>query len=397
MLDRGVLENSIKTKNIPGTSIAIKNEGNVESYPVGIIDVTNPQPVTDQTIFEAASLSKPVFAYIVLKQVEKGLFSKYGEPPESGLDRPLREICEFGPPNMRNDPNYQKLTVRMLLSHQARLPNEFASSKDEKYIASENTRGFDYSGEAYRFLNEVLEHVTGKNLWDLSKETFIALEMNHTRFLPDPSNFQVAKEERAVGHDINGKRDETDHFRPLTRPHPAASLITTAEDYLKFLDQITNDEFVKKWMLDKPVPLETMDKKAIDSGVSISTLHDLSWGNGIGIQKTKEGTILFHWGDINTNRSFFAVNLDTNKAVVCLTNSANGPAIFSEITRIVGNLTPALIWLKIREKQPIKLKESKKSIEQSSITTQSFFSQTQESSKNDKQEEKTWVYRKKGG
>ncbi|MFM9213051.1 serine hydrolase, partial [Legionella pneumophila] len=77
----------------------ISDRGVVTTQEVGVTHVNKPEEVTSSTVFEAASLSKPVFAYIVLKLAQKGLID---------LDKPLHEYGDFGPPQMRADKNYKK-------------------------------------------------------------------------------------------------------------------------------------------------------------------------------------------------------------------------------------------------------------------------------------------------
>jgi CubicO group peptidase (beta-lactamase class C family) len=67
------------------------------------------------------------------------------------LDKPLYEYGDFGPPPMRGHENYKKLTARMILSHQAGLPNEFNPPTIPFDYVSPAGEKFDYSGEAYRF------------------------------------------------------------------------------------------------------------------------------------------------------------------------------------------------------------------------------------------------------
>ncbi|CEG57864.1 serine hydrolase domain-containing protein [Legionella fallonii] len=150
------LETLIEQAKIPGISIATASPGGkIATHTAGVINNNTPQqPVTETTIFEAASLSKPVFAYIVLKMAERG---------ELDLDIPLYDqIGDFGPPEkkIRNHDNYKKLTAGMILSHQAGLPNEFERSKPETFdFVTEVGKQFNYSGEAYCFLQEVVEKI----------------------------------------------------------------------------------------------------------------------------------------------------------------------------------------------------------------------------------------------
>ncbi len=354
-----LLEDMIKDAKIPGISVSVvTQDGVVQSAIAGVTDEKSRQPIVKDTFFEAASLSKPVFAYIVLKMIERGEFSAPGESPESGLDRPLHEICDFGPPHLRNHPNYKKLTPRLLLSHQAGLPNWFKPEEPEKYVSTSG-ESFDYSGLAYCFLNEVIETKTGKKLEEIARKEFKneKLQMNNSTFLAPP-------EFRAIGHYSSGLVDRREHFPSNHGANPAASLFTTSEDYAKFLRACAQDEFIRKYMFDPQVKLANKDKKAIDAGVSPEALNHLSWGMGMGLQTAEDGsTIAFHWGDVETCRSFAAINLNTNQSVSCFTNSANGSRVFQQIAEpIVGSLGAIPEWLSRREKLDVVVEqaESKK-------------------------------------
>ena len=63
----------MKSADIPGMSVALIHNGKlVWSDVFGVANAATRQPVTAATVFEAASLSKPVFAYGVLKLVDEG-------------------------------------------------------------------------------------------------------------------------------------------------------------------------------------------------------------------------------------------------------------------------------------------------------------------------------------
>lgn len=354
------LEQLIGKNHIPGLSMAsISPNGEIVSQSAGVTNqnTAEPQSINNNTMFAAASLTKPVFAYIVLKMIERGEFSRPGETPLSGLDRPLYEICDFGPPHLRTDPNYKLLTARNILSHQAGLPNWFKPSETEAYAATAETR-FDYSGLAYCFLNEVVEHVAEKPLHELSQAVFDDLKMNHTRFVPYPEG-SAEEKNRAIGHTTDGTA-----LPPPTGPssqpilaNPAASLGTTGEDYAKFLNACLHDEFIRTHMFAPQTSLAGKDHKAIDANVSPKTLQQMNWGLGIGLQTAANGdTIAFHWGDNEIYRAFTAINLQTNKAAVCFTNSANGPAIFRQLVEpVVGDIQGISEWLSSRENLNIQL------------------------------------------
>src|SRR6266550_2714118 len=69
--------------SVPGVSVAyLPNPRTRESAAFGVIRAGTEKPVTPETVFQAASISKPVFARIVLALVADGVLD---------LDGPLRE------------------------------------------------------------------------------------------------------------------------------------------------------------------------------------------------------------------------------------------------------------------------------------------------------------------
>ena len=63
----------LKDGDVPGLSMALVRDGAVSwHHSWGVSDASTGKPIDDETIFEAASLSKPVFAYAVMKLVDAG-------------------------------------------------------------------------------------------------------------------------------------------------------------------------------------------------------------------------------------------------------------------------------------------------------------------------------------
>src|SRR5438093_2804997 len=107
------------------------------------------QSVSDQTEFEAASLGKPVFAYAVLRLVDARILD---------LDRPL---FDYLPTPEANNARMKRVTLRHVLSHTTGLPN-WRTQPGPLEPASDPGKTFTYSGEAYFYLQRVVETVTGK-------------------------------------------------------------------------------------------------------------------------------------------------------------------------------------------------------------------------------------------
>src|SRR5262245_12589079 len=130
----------MKEADIPGMSIVVIRNGKVAWHNnFGVKNTKTAQPVDDNTVFEAASLSKPVFAYAVLKLVEQG---------KIGLDVPLTKYLPT--PYIDGDPRLEKITARIVLSHRTGFPNwRPGSSLSIHFTPGER---FSYSGEGFIYL-----------------------------------------------------------------------------------------------------------------------------------------------------------------------------------------------------------------------------------------------------
>lgn len=98
---------------IPGLSLALIRGGKTYwTHAFGVRDRNTGLPVTEDTIFEAASLSKPVFVYGVWKLVDQAKLD---------LDAPLSRYM----PQLyvEGDTRIGKITARIVLSHRTGLPN----------------------------------------------------------------------------------------------------------------------------------------------------------------------------------------------------------------------------------------------------------------------------------
>jgi hypothetical protein len=76
MADAATVQRLMKELNVPGVSIAVIEDFNIAAtYAYGVADVETGAAVTPETMFQAASISKPVAAMVSLKAVQEGRFS----------------------------------------------------------------------------------------------------------------------------------------------------------------------------------------------------------------------------------------------------------------------------------------------------------------------------------
>ena len=355
------LQGLIQEHDVVGASVAVLDNGRVHCTSAGKLVIGGKKALSYDAVFEAASLSKPVFAYIVLKMVERG---------ELDLDVPLCDLSQngFGPPHLRETPEYQQLTARMILSHQTGLPNWMP----EAFQADPQTQ-FNYSGLAYCFLCDVIQEISEQSLEQLAKRELEPLGIVQSAYFYQPEDDSAEKQRFTVGHNATGTPDERSHYPRASEKNdkgisylanPAASLFMTTENFAKFLEACVTDEFIREHMFARANDLgHGRDSKAIQEGVSSEVLEKLHWGLGMGIQENEDGSMTaFHWGDSETFRNLTAIRLEQDgayKGVVCFTNSMNGPAIFRQVAEpVVGSITPVATWLSKREKLPVSVNVS---------------------------------------
>jgi CubicO group peptidase (beta-lactamase class C family) len=124
---------------VPGAQIAVLNGGKTAwQASFGLGNAETKAPVTDGSVFEAASLSTPVFAYAGLTLVDAGLID---------LDTPIVKYLP-GRYDVGDDARLNVITPRHVLSHRSGFPNWRAGSDPLKVYFNLGDR-FSYSGEGF--------------------------------------------------------------------------------------------------------------------------------------------------------------------------------------------------------------------------------------------------------
>jgi CubicO group peptidase (beta-lactamase class C family) len=150
----------MRESHIPDVALANFAGGKVHTY----YCTSQPQPLAPGAIFEAASLSKPIFAAAVLTLVQQGKLD-LDRPLASYLSGPYRhEQNPFGhgPSDVVTDPRLARVTARMVLSHTSGLPN-WSRHQPLSFLANPGQK-WSYSGEGYVYLQHVVETITGEDL-----------------------------------------------------------------------------------------------------------------------------------------------------------------------------------------------------------------------------------------
>lgn len=321
----------MREAHVPGVSVAlIQKKAVVWSRQYGTANVKNGAAVTDSTMFEACSMSKPVLAVIALRLAEQ---------KKLDLDRPLVHYLDL--PSLRGQPGRERITARMVLSHTSGLPN-WRRGDDERdgplpVLFPPGSR-FGYSGEAISYLQQVIEKITGEPVdifaWH---ELFAPLGLRHISFTWDEDIGGLI----AGGHTTDGKYNTTTTY---THANAAYTLYTSAIDYAQFIialmkpgsrDGVLTPPSTAD-MLAHHVPVPAREPMERPGRARATAVY---WGLGWAINSTGQGDIIHHSGSNQSGfRCFSQFNPATGSGIVIMTNGASGTEVWSRLISRIGNL-----------------------------------------------------------
>jgi len=322
----------MKELKVPGVSISvIKNHELAWSKSFGVSDAVQQTNVNNKTIFEACSMSKPVFAYLVLKLVEKGKLD---------LDKPL---CDYLNEQFVSDDDYSKLiTARMILSHTSGMPDWRKGGEERGAplpVYFKPGTKFNYSGEGIYYLQRVVEHITQEPLETYAKRNlFDKLGFESTSFIwTENLDPQIA-----TGHDPSGNCIKRSKY---THSNAAYTLYTTPDEYAKFIIKIMKPNKADEFSLSDKMTDEMLThqvrvdvREVIDRpgrSLGLVAYRGLDWA----IDSTISGDIVYHSGANQTGfRCYSQFNMREGSGIVIMTNGKNGSDLWSRIISAVGDL-----------------------------------------------------------
>ena len=191
------------------------------------------EPLRNDTAMVAASLTKPVFAYLVMQLADEGRIDL--DAPIAGyLAQPLPSPPTQRPypawSDLSGDERWRAITPRMLLSHRSGLANLPTLEPDGKLrLHFDPGASFAYSGIGINLLQFVVEQGLGLDVdAELHRRVFQRFDMHHSSLTWQPGS----ADNQADGYTSTGE----------SRPHPrrqraaaASSMDTTIADYARFV------------------------------------------------------------------------------------------------------------------------------------------------------------------
>ena len=329
----------LRSYEVPGTALALVEAGEVvweQGY--GMADVAKGKPVRSDTVFQAASISKAVTAWGVMRLVEQGKVD-LDAPAERYLTR-----WHFPP----SDFDAQGVTIRRLLSHTSGLsaglstgyggfePGEPLPTLEESLAGKTTVKGgvrivsdpgssFSYSGANYLVLHLLIEEVTGLPFSTyMRQEVLEPLGMTNSSYTWRPE----LRSATARAYDAWGQ--------PLPNyiiPERAAGgLYTTAPDLARFVAAHMSGprgEAAGRGVLAPETLHQMLTPQPATKGAPFGD----RWGLGYQLTDAGSAKLAHHSGDNIGWKTWAVFKPEAGTGFAVLTNSDRGISLSVELTR----------------------------------------------------------------
>lgn len=342
------LERLLRLANVPSLSLAEVDGDRVTTLAVGNGRAGDATPVTADSVYAAASLTKTVFTYAFLDLVLDGAIS---------LDRPLHEYLPLPNPG---DARARAITARHLLSHTGGWRNWRNNERQQLTTAFEPGSRWSYSGEGFFFLQRLAEHVTGDGVGIIVRERVLdPLGMTRSSMV----RREDLEGDIVAGHDTEGQplrpfgtsillelrramaaanrpleaarvedveaaiRNAEPRFPALPNFAPvnaAASLLTSAGDFGRFLRHFVT----ARRQGGRPAAVVDMMMTP-----RIRRNEAIAWGHGVGIESVDGVARAWQWGDNPGFKNIYFADPAGEQAIAVFTNGDRGARVYERVIR----------------------------------------------------------------
>ena len=336
---------------VPGVSVAVIHDFKIHwAKAYGMADVETGQLVDIETMFQAASISKPVAAMAVLRAVQDGLFS---------LDDDINDILQSWTLDSKEFTRARPVTPRTLTSHTSGLGDGFGfpgydpeqplpttvqildghelSNVGRVFMEREPMTFYEYSGGGVTVMELALSDVRSRPFVDLMQDGVLTpIGMTRSSYA-QPISPQHNKN-AARAHDNNGEsRGPKWHVYP---EHAAAGLWTTPTDLARF-------------MIEVQLSARGESNRVLSQSMVQEMLNPVGVGPyavGFSVSKYGEGWYFDHGGSNWGFRALVLAHKVKGYGLVIMTNADQGSTVLHEIRRRIqrtydwDSLASAVDW-----------------------------------------------------
>jgi len=307
------IETYRKYYKIPGVSLALIKDGKLVYHKTyGVRNTMTQQAVDGNTLFEAASITKPVFAFAVQRLAERGVID---------LNKPLYEYLPYK--DIEQDERYKLITAKHVLTHRTGFPNWRWMNPDGKLnIRFTPGTAYNYSGEGFEYLKLVVEKITGKKVEQVLQEEVIEpMGLYHTFFSRNDSLRRMVAE---------GHFDGMPNYDELPQsPGMAWSMNTEAKIFTNFMLYMLEQKGLNE------TTYETMFRKQSEFPGEEKPKYPSYMGMSLEIRETPFGKSFGHGGNNGDFKCKFEVYKDLKAGYVIFTNSNTSDVLLESIRQFL--------------------------------------------------------------
>lgn len=333
-------------ERVQGLALAVIADGQVSKVAAyGQSNVQRALPLTPDTVMYGASLTKAVFAYMLLQLADEGKLD-LDAPVATLLARPLPEYKDksFDFSDLAGDERWRRLTPRILLTHAGGFAN-FRWIEPDKKLRMHFDPGtrYAYSGEGYYLLQLIVEQGLGLDLGkEMQRRVFDRFGMTRTS-MQWRADFA---DNLADGYGIDGAFEAHDQ---RSRARAAGSMDTTIADQARLWAAIVRGDGLSAAMRAQMI----RPQLPITSPQQFPTLSDaiapgnaqigLAAGLGVVTFRDRSGAAWFKGGHNDSTGNMVICLEQGRRCVVMLANDVRAERIYPAIVRLVLGDT-AMPW-----------------------------------------------------
>jgi CubicO group peptidase (beta-lactamase class C family) len=303
---------------VPSVAIAYLRDGEIAF--TAVYGEQAPEiPASEQTLYNIASMTKPLVAETVLRLASSGAFS---------LDEPMAP--HWVDPDIAGDARHELLTPRIALAHRTGFPNWRYQTDDVLAFRSDPGERFGYSGEGFNYVGRFAENRMGATLEALVAERiFGPAGMTQTAFIGRP----WFENRVAVPQGRDGTRRDP---RIRDEWNAADDVHSTVGDYARFLLWAMDDTPLDPEIAAARFTIsDDQSAEICGPGRIEEPLCPIAMGVGLGwlVYETPQETVVMHGGADWGERTLGFYVPDRDIGVVIFTNGANGQKVIRDIVR----------------------------------------------------------------
>jgi len=358
---KGNIFQKLKKYKIPGASVAVIHQGKLDwAKTYGVTEVGSTNPITTETLLQAASIGKIITALAALKLVETG---------KLGLDENVNNKLKRWKIQENKHTKTTKVTLRHLLSHSAgftdnygflgyspkdRLPTllqvltNASPAKNKKSLTIKSTPGKieKYSGGGYIIIQLLIEDISQLSFADyVQQHIFTPLQMTNTTYNDQPDkNLGKAI---AAGHSSNGKSLKNKKYN-IYPEKAAAGPWTTAKDLAKLA-----------------IAIQRTHKSNIDPILSRKLISEFlrpqinRKGLGVNLKGVDKPRAFWHAGQNLGYTGLFYGLIDRGEGAIILLNSDGGERLMQEF---ITSVAQAYNWPVMKSYESLEISKDLRSL-----------------------------------